>query len=138
VEALPQIVPVIHSPSFTKERFANLARDLAERAEPDDQVFQSICERAGQELAAQALVAVKSADLQARPAPVYLVGGVLTHDALVRRSLLEALNAVLPIQVEAPRLPPVLGAAAMALADAGLTITPEMVAALKNSITAKG
>lgn len=133
VRELAEIIPIVHSPIFTKERFAALARHLEERAEADDPGYQNICRRAGRELAAQAVAAVQAVGLESRPVPVYLVGGVLTNDALVRSELLAALQETFPVELRPPHLPPVLGAAAMALSDSGITLSPELAGSLAKS-----
>jgi len=130
VRKLTEIVPMIHDPAFTKEQFARLAGHLAQKVAGCDAVFCGICRRAGRELAAQALVAVKLARLKACPLSLYLVGGVLTNNSLVRDSLVTALKKARSVRVEEPRLSPLLGAAAMALDHAGVALTAEVVANL--------
>jgi N-acetylglucosamine kinase-like BadF-type ATPase len=127
------IVPVIYDAAFTKERFADLTRWLIEEGAGDDSVFRDICCRAGQELAAQTLAVVKRASLKLSPLPVYLVGGVLNNMPFVRESLIDALKLETPVNVETPTLPPVLGAAAMALCDAGVELSPSVVTNLTDS-----
>ena len=133
VKRLTEIVPVIHSPDFTKEQFAALAGHLAQNAAHHDAVFRETCRRAGRELAAQALAAVELARLKTRPLPVYLVGGVLVNNAWVRGSLVAALKKSCLVRIEQPRLPPVGGAAAIALRDAGVETTHRLAANLAQS-----
>jgi N-acetylglucosamine kinase-like BadF-type ATPase len=130
VKKLTEVVPIIHGSDFTKERFARLARHLARRVGGRDTAFREICERAAQELASQALAAVKLARLKTRPLPVYLVGGVLTNNVLVRAALLTALKNSCAVRIAKPRLSPLLGAAALALGDAGVELTADVVANL--------
>jgi len=130
---LTEIVAAIHRPDFTKENLAALSSHLAQQLGDRDAVFRGICRRAGRELAAQACTALKRARLRRRPVTVCLAGGVLTNNALVRSSLMAALKASFAVQLTRPRLSPVLGAAAMALTDAGVELTPEIVAKLANS-----
>ena len=129
-KTLTGIVPAIHRPEFAKEDLAALSGHLARSAGRSDGVFRSICWRAGRELAAQARTALRRARLERRLPAVWLIGGVLTNNTLVRASLLAALKESCVIRLEAPRLPPVLGAAAMALVDSGAELTPEIVANL--------
>ena len=74
---------------------------------------------------------MKLARLKARPVPVCLVGGVLTKNALVRRSLIAALKEICAIRVAKPKLSPALGSAAIALMDSGVDLTPEVIARLR-------
>src|SRR5438045_1431937 len=87
VKKLSEIVRVIQGPEFAKEQFASLAGYLAQKVAGRDAVFREICWRAGRELAAHALAAVKKARVRTRPLPVFLVGGVLVNNPWVRGSL---------------------------------------------------
>ena len=133
VKKLTEVVPILHGPEFTKERFASLASHLARRVGGRDTAFREICERAAQELASQALAAVKLTLLNTRPLPVYLVGGVLRNNAMVRARLVTALNKSCAVRIVKPRLSPLLGAAALALGDDGIKFTTEVVANLAKS-----
>jgi len=133
VKELPDIIPILHDPATTKEKFATLAKVLSENSRSDDTVFADILTQAGRALAAQALAVIRSADLKSRPVPVYLVGSVVTKNPLVRESLLASLQEHFPVRVETPQLPPVLGAAAMALREADIALTPEVVANLRGA-----
>jgi N-acetylglucosamine kinase-like BadF-type ATPase len=135
VKTLSEIIPILHRPEFTKERLASLCHFLAEQRATDDEVFCQICGRAGRELAAQALTVIERIDSKVRPIPLYLVGGVVANNAFVRQSLLEALNQAVPVNVRPAYLPPVLGAATLALAGAGIELTPEIIEALKQHAT---
>jgi len=133
VKKLTEVVPIIHDSEFTKERFAMLASHLARKVGGRDTAFRDICQRGAKELAAQALAAVKLARLKTRPLPVYLIGGVLTNNKLVRAGLVMALKKACPVRIAKPRLSPLLGAAALALGDAGVALTADVVANLANS-----
>ncbi len=128
VKKLTEIVPAIYRPDFAKEELAALAERVAKEVGGRDAVFCEICRRAGRELAWQALAAARLARLKARPLPVYLVGGVLAHNTLVRANLVAALKKSSPVRIEEPRLSPLGGAAAMALRDAGVEVTDRVVA----------
>ena len=110
-----------------------LASHLAQKIGRRDAVFGEICRRGGRALASQALTAVKLARLKTRPLPVYLVGGVLANNALVRAGLVTALKKSCAVRIVKPRLSPLLGAAALALGDEGIKFTTEVVANLAKS-----
>src|SRR5438093_10094675 len=133
VKKLTEIIPIIHSSKFSKEHFAMLASHLARKVGDRDTAFREICQRAAQELASQALAAVRLARLKTRPLPVYLVGGVLTNNALVQAGLVKALRNSCAIRIAKPHLSPLLGAAALALGDAGVELTANVVANLAKS-----
>jgi len=133
VSRLHELVPRIHQPEFSKDRLAALAGDLAATALAGDRAFAAVCRRAGHELAAQAVAAVRSAGLKSRPIPVFLLGSVVTRNATVRNSLIRQLRTRLKVRIDQPKLDAVHGAAAMSLMDAGIPLTPALVARLKGS-----
>ena len=130
VKKLTEVVPILHGPDFTKERFAELASHLARTIGRRDAVFAEICQRGSRALASQALTAVKLARLKTRPLPVYLVGGVLTNNALVRAGFVTALKNSCAVRILKPLLSPLLGAVALALGDAGVELKADVVANL--------
>lgn len=127
VKELTEIVPLIYSPKYSKDKFAALAGYASREADPADPVWQDICDRAGRELARQALAAIRLVGLRQRPVPVWLNGSVVKHNGRVRDSLFTALNEAVPVVLETPRLAPLLGAAALALNAGGIFVTPDMV-----------
>ncbi len=133
VKKLTDVAPIVHHPDFTKERFAQLAGHLARKLGRRDAVFAGICQCAGKALAAQALAAFKRARVKTRPLPVYLVGGVLANNGLVRTRLVTALKKSCSVRVVQARLSPLAGAAALALQEGGVELTPDVVANLINS-----
>jgi N-acetylglucosamine kinase-like BadF-type ATPase len=132
IRRLADLIPLIHDASFTKDRIAGLAQYLAAHHAETDPVYYDICRHAGRELAAQAIAAAEMAELAANPLPVFLIGGVLEHSGTVRESLMAALNAVRPAQVRPRALLPVLGAALIALHDAGTEISDAVVKRLSS------
>jgi N-acetylglucosamine kinase-like BadF-type ATPase len=132
VQVLNDVVPMLHDAAITKEKFAGLAQFLATNIDPGDEVFHDILVRAGRELAVQAKAAIRSAGLQLRPVPVYFVGSVLTKNPQVHESFACQLQSNMEIRFETPLLPPVLGAAALSLRDAGV-LTPEVIEKLRET-----
>jgi glucosamine kinase len=133
VKKLTEVVPIIHCPDFTKERFAMLAIHLARKVGDQDTAFRDICQRGAKKLAAQALAAVKLARVKTRPLPVFLLGGVLANNELVRAGLVAVLKDSCAVRIAKPRLSPMLGAAALALCDGGIELTADVVVNLANS-----
>ncbi|MEO8426815.1 MAG: BadF/BadG/BcrA/BcrD ATPase family protein [Verrucomicrobiota bacterium] len=133
VKELAEIVPIIYNPRYTKEKVAALAQYLSEQGGAEDELFREICRRAGEALAEQALRAVALAKFRATPVSVYVCGGVLEHNDLVRNSFLQTLQNGIPITLAPPRLSPVLGAAIIALSDAGASLSEDLFARLETS-----
>lgn len=129
---LHEVASRVHG-ALGKDEIAALAAYLARKTPPSDRVFRAILRRAGEELAAQTLAAIRTAGLRARPVPVFLAGSVLTHNRHVRASLLRALRVQFPIRACTPALDPVLGAAALCLAGADIPISPRIVTTLRHT-----
>jgi glucosamine kinase len=132
VKELKDIIPLVYDVSFTKDKFAAAAGFLARHAS-EDEVFQEICVRGGRKLAAQALAAATRAQLRLNPMPLYMSGAVLEKNALVLDSLVAAMRAGRPVKPIAPQMCALLGAAAMALADGGVMVTPELLETMQTS-----
>ncbi len=136
VKALTEIVPIIYQPKYSKDRFAALAGFAAEHADPGDPIWVDIGERAGGELARQAVAAVRLVNLRARPVPVWLNGSVVRLNSAVRESLFRRMRAEMQVQHEPMRLAPLLGAAALALTSAGATVNEAIVERLATTYAA--
>lgn len=130
--SLTAVAPLVHD-GRSKDKVAALAAFLARHTPPSDRVFRAILHRAGRELAAQACAAARTARLQLRPLPVFLTGSVLQKNRRVRASCLAALRARTTVRLCTPALPPVLGAAALGLTDAGIALTRRVAATLRRS-----
>ena len=133
VNELMELVPIIHQSGFAKEKVAALSGFLAAGRARRDPVFRRICRRAGQALAGQTLAAAKAAGLKMKPLPVHPVGGVVERNSLVRKSLIASLKKKRSVRVCRPALSPVLGAAALALRDAGIELSPMLMKQLAAS-----
>lgn len=128
VKQLTDLVPAIYRPGFGREELARLAGQLARRPGRRDPVFNAICRRAGFELASLVSAALQRGRFRARPVPVSFIGGVLSHNATVRGALASALKPLRgAVRIRPAPLAPVAGAAAMALADAGVPVTGAVV-----------
>lgn len=133
VKRLSDVVPKIYRSDLAKEKLASLAGYVAKQPESRDAMFRAICRQAGRELAAQALAAAALARVSARPLPICLGGSVLTKNASVRTSFIRELRTRVQVRIVMPQLTPELGAAAMALLDGRVRLTPEIVANLAKS-----
>lgn len=133
VKELTDIVPLVYDPSFGKEKLAAVAQHLDERCAGDDRDYQKICARAGEELAHQVLTAIGRADLMSRPVAVFISGSVLEKNARVRASLETSLRRECEVSIARPHLPPVLGAAILALTEAGVSITDDVIHTLRTT-----
>jgi len=136
VKVLTEIVPIIYQPKYSKDRFAALAGYAAQHADPADPLWIDICRRAGKDLARQALAAIRLVNLRTRPAPVWLNGSVVRHNALVQDAVQQTMRAELPVVFEPMLLAPLLGAAALALDAAGIRTDRSLVNRLAQTYAA--
>ena len=136
VKVLNDIVPIIYQPKYSKDRFAALAGYAAQHADPGDSLWIDICQRAGQDLARQALAAIRLVDLRIRPVPVWLNGSVVSKNTIVQESVHRTMRDEIPVTFEPMLLAPLLGAAALALESAGITADRALVGRLAQSYAA--
>ena len=107
------------------------ARVVTETARQGDQVAIDIVQEQGRRLAFYAEIAARHAGLRdtGAPIPVVMSGSILMErDSVVAAALSEQLDRLLP--GSSPRgalLPPAAGAALDALAEGGVTLSPEVV-----------
>ncbi len=136
VKELSEILPLIYTPKFSKDKLAALSEHLALTLREEDPGFNEVCRRGGEELARQTLAGASLLGLHMDPVPIYLHGGVISCNRLVRDTLIEGLAEHLPVKVMEQALHPILGAALMAMIGAGITPTPKIVNTLSESYAA--
>lgn len=138
VKELGDIVSRLYQPAFGKDRIAALALRFNEDPGPDDPVFREILERAGVELADQAMAAASAARVLCRPLPLHLNGAVVLRNQVVQRSLIRRIRTRCEVEVRPSVLTPTLGAAALALEAVGVTLDEAVVANLGAGVTSVG
>ncbi len=133
VKELGEIVPLIYTPKFSKDKLAALSEHLASALKEEDPGFNEVCRRGGEKLARQTLAGASLLGLRMDTVPLYLHGGVMAKNRIVREALVDGLAQHLPIRVAEPALQPILGAALMAMIGAGVVPTSDIVRLLKES-----
>jgi len=127
VKNVQGLIPVIYHPEFTRDKFANLASRLDRKIGDADPVYQQICREAGEAVATLAIRAVEKSGLNTSPLPLFFSGGVLLHNRAVMNAFEETIRGEFRVMLSQPRLPTVLGAAMLALREAGVEITDPLV-----------
>lgn len=126
VGSVPELVNRLPLDRTNSEDIAGLAAICARGAEAGDTVAQGILLEAGRRLAESAASAATALGLEGS-VPVAVTGSVLGNPT-VRRAFTHELHERLPgARVTGPALPPVLGAALMALDLAGHPVTRSVV-----------
>ncbi|MCX6044025.1 MAG: hypothetical protein NT075_02850 [Chloroflexi bacterium] len=106
----------VYASDFGARGFASLAPLVARAAEEGDVVANQLLDQAGHDLAHTVITLVQQLNFGDQPIPVATVGGVFTHISGVRKTFMDVLQRQAPtLQVVMPALPPMLGAAIMAL-----------------------
>jgi N-acetylglucosamine kinase-like BadF-type ATPase len=131
INDVAEILRRLGQPPMTKPEVAQLARLVVELAETGDDAARGILER-GAVLLAE-LVATNHRRLPTGPNPeVVVTGGLGTAEGVYRRLIYAAIQRELPeARVGPPALAPAVGAALLALEQAGVTRSPLVFAGLK-------
>jgi N-acetylglucosamine kinase-like BadF-type ATPase len=136
VASIELIVSQIYGSDFDRGRFAELAPLIFDAADKGDNVAQEIVRNAGR-AHGHLVRAAAQRDKWRKPIPLALIGNLFRR----RDVLLPGLWEILPANdftLIAPRFEPVVGAALLAMAAAGFTLTENLLHTLEKSWKAKG
>jgi len=113
---------------------AALAPVVLETAQSGDEVAQGIVSTAARDLAYSAYTVARVLEFTGQPFEMAIVGGLAESGAYYRTLLDGAIHQRMPdCVIRKPELPPVLGAAILALEHAGITLTPRLITNLKET-----
>jgi glucosamine kinase len=113
---------------------AALAPVVLETAQSGDEVAQGIVSTAARDLAFSAYTVARVLEFTGHPFEMAIVGGLAESGAYYRTLLDGAIHQRMPdCVIRKPELPPVLGAAILALEHAGITLTPRLISNLKET-----
>ena len=127
IKNIQGIVPIIYHPEFTRDKFAMLAAQMDKALGDSDEVYQKICRAAGTEVGKLTIQTVEKSKLDVSPLPVFFTGGVLIYNRHAQKAFEETLRSKYTVMLSQPRLPTVLGSTMLALREAGVNITDELV-----------
>jgi N-acylglucosamine-6-phosphate 2-epimerase len=135
LEGVYDLKGFIYSRRLSPSLIAGLSRTVSAAAAGGDRVAREIMLVSGRELADLVVSVRQQLQLDRVPTPVYPVGGVLSHEPLVRQSLTDALRRTAPLAVMGtPVLPAVGGAAICALLSLGLRLDGSFVERLRETL----
>ena len=126
-------MPIIYHPEFNRAKFAILASRLDKALGNTDDIYLNICRNAGTEVGKLTIRTVEKSGLDISPLPVFFSGGVLLFNRHAQKAFEETLRDRFQIMLSQPRLPTVLGSTILALREAGVEITDELVAQLAST-----
>ena len=127
IKNIQGIVPIIYHPEFNRAKFAILASRLDKALGNTDDIYLNICRNAGTEVGKLTIRTVEKSGLDISPLPVFFSGGVLLFNRHAQKAFEETLRDRFQIMLSQPRLPTVLGSTILALREAGVEITDELV-----------
>lgn len=127
IKNIQGIVPIIYHPEFTRAKFAILASRMDKALGSSDEVYQKICSDAGTQVGQLTIQAVEKSGLDVSPLPVFFSGGVLIYNRRAQKAFEETLRDRFQVMLSQPRLPTVLGSVMLALREAGVEITDDLV-----------
>jgi N-acetylglucosamine kinase-like BadF-type ATPase len=114
---LEDLSVAIYAPQIDNTRIAGFARFVIETAQAGDRVAISVLEEAGRELGLAAKAVIKELKMARRKFPIGYVGGIFNAGDLIYQPLLETVHEIAPkAYISAPKFPPAVAAAQMALA----------------------
>jgi glucosamine kinase len=131
IEHVADILPRIHNRGLSRSEIAGFAPQVIHLAGQGDPVALEILERGAWLLAE--MVAANHRMLPTAPAPsVVITGGLGTAETLYREKIVTAIQSQLPTaRIHQPRFAPAIGAAMLAMQQAGHSISPDLCAQLE-------
>lgn len=126
----------IYGPGLSRREIASVARLVDELATAGDRIAIRCLQKAAEELAAVALDVIRELRLAQKAFPMIAVGSVAQKSRIWWARLCEKVRRHAP-QAEPiiPELRPVLGAALLAMKQAQIPWTPELIARIKETQT---
>jgi glucosamine kinase len=132
----------VYHMGFQPIEIAALAPLVIDAADQDDAMALQIIHNGVQELTLLCQTTAKRLGFFSREVNqqgvlnIVLTGGLVKSSQLYRESLISTIREEMPItQIQPPVLPPVFGAALLALHAAGISITPGLIDILKEGVT---
>lgn len=107
-----ELIPLVYSESFSRERMADVARIVLESANEGDAVSLSILTRAADQLRELVETLLRRADFSKEQVLVVLTGGLLHSDSLLTELVRKRLEP--GVQVSVSQRPPVAGSLLLA------------------------
>ncbi|MGI5822074.1 MAG: putative N-acetylmannosamine-6-phosphate 2-epimerase [Bacteroidales bacterium] len=118
----------LYSQRPSPSSIAALSRVVAEAAANGDVASNRILTGAGRHMALLVYAVLRRLNLTDDPVNVYPVGGVLTHDKMVREGLRQELSRLAPCSsMTMPKLPPVAGSIMLAAEGGDQEVSDEFV-----------
>ncbi len=131
-EHIDEMMRLLYHERMSVTQIAALAPFVLSAAGGGDAVALNIVEHGADELALMVHAVAQQLDFLAGPFPLIFVGGVANASTFYKQKIEAAILRRVPMcSIKQPMLPPVLGAALLAIESAGVPISPELLESLK-------
>lgn len=125
---IDEIMRLLYHDHFSVTQIAGLAPFVLSAAGGGDAVALHIVEHGATELALMVHAVAQQLDFLTGPFPLVIIGGVVNASKFYKQKIVTAILRHVPsCSFKQPALPPVLGAALLALESAGMPISPELL-----------
>lgn len=132
-----QVAFKLYGANLSREEIAALARVVANAAKEGDTASQEILKTAGEELALAVAVAICELGMDETQTPVSYVGSVFDAGEWITRPFAEAVATRCPMaRVAPPKFPAIIGAFVLGTREAGWKPDADMLAKIKNCLSA--
>ncbi len=131
-ENIDEMMRLLYHERMSVTQIAALAPFVLSAAGGGDAVALNIVEHGADELASMVHAVAQQLDFLAGPFPLILAGGVAHASTFYKQKIEAAILRRVPMgTIAQPLLPPVLGAALLAIESAGVPISPELLESLQ-------
>lgn len=129
-----ELVPLVYG-SLERHDISALAPVVIKAAERADLEARRILLTAGRELALAATTVIEALQLERETFTLGLAGGVLRHKGILARTIKEKITEVAPFcTIAYPVFEPVVGALFLALRQAGVELSSDLISTIKNTL----
>jgi N-acetylglucosamine kinase-like BadF-type ATPase len=131
-EHIDEIMRLLYHERMSVTQIAALAPFVLSAAGGGDAVALNIVEHGADELALMVHAVAQQLDFLTGPFPLIIAGGVANASTFYKQKIETTILRRVPMcSLKQPELPPVLGAALLAIESAGVPISPELLESLK-------
>jgi N-acetylglucosamine kinase-like BadF-type ATPase len=134
---IDDILHILYRDRIPVSEIASLAPDVIRAAGSGDAVASGILSGGAREIARMVATVADALEFTGRPFPLTMTGGLVDQRGRYRDLICEEIRRTRPeAGILEPSLPPVIGAALLALAEAGVPHTPAILKKLKEQARA--
>lgn len=139
IRDIEELIPITYLRKLERQEIAAVSMIVAQAAREGDAVSRQLLSEAGREIALAVAAVVRGLQMDSGEAEVFPVGGVFRAGSLVMAPFSETLREKAPqARILPPRCHPAVGALILALEQAGVRITGDILQRLDSSAASDG